>query len=397
VLGLPPRIDVPTTTPLPPTDVPTEVPPTATNTPTITLTPTETATPTSTPEPRCDLIELTNIYGQGDDIFVIGHNGNPNAVSLTWTKMTWSKHYPSQLVNYFSLNGSVFYSGDDADPPTAQDVDPPHSLPGAGDATWQADFNNVPNSKIILDAPLTVEWELDLGTQDCRLDATLNPIFVDITVPATGGFPVATREQTRFEAIAYNTGMAHTNGNGIEAIYFVVYRPDGSTLHTRTDSTLRYCTFGGDEPCNRMSSTLWNSLVNGTYTITAQALGQNGIWSDVVQKSFTITRPTATVTRTPTRTATICPPSHCTPTPTRTRTPTATRTSTSWATATRTPKATDTLTPTSPGPTLTRTPTPTRTQTRTSTPVTPTNTGEPSRTPTKTPTRTPCPGGGFDC
>jgi hypothetical protein len=400
VLGLPPLIDVPSPTPPPATNTPIPPTPTETPTPTITPTPTDTPSPTPTPTPSCDLVSMTDIYASSDDIFVSGVNNNTVPVQIIQTKFNWSKHYDTQVVNYSRLDGWTYYNGDDATPPTDLSVSPPYSVGATSGVTWMSDFNGVPNSQIILDSVLTVEWVVDITVDQCNLSSQLHPIYVEIVNPEDSGTILTSRSQTRFEAIAYDTGMAPVNGNGIQYIRFIIYKPDGTVLRSSTDSTLRYCAYGGNGPCNQMGSSVWDGLVNGTYTITAQALGWNGIWSDVVEKTFIILRdtPTPTLTftptRTPTQTATPCPPSVCTPTPTRTSTPI----STPVPTATRTPKPTDTATPT---PTKTQPPvnTPTKTPTNapTKTPTPTPATAVPTNTPTKTPTKTPCPGGGFDC
>lgn len=401
VLGLPPLIEVPSPTPLPPTETPT---PTITPSPTVTPTPTMTPSPTPTPTPSCDLLEMTRIYASSDDIYAEGVNNNFLPVQIMRTNFDWTKYYSSQYVNYSRFDGYQYYPGNDYSPPTNITLMTPYTFGAGATTVWTSDFNNVPNSRIVLTSVLTVEWEVDISVDTCLLSGHLSPIHVELVEPQTDGTILTDRSQTRFEAIAYDTGMAPVNGNGINKIYFWIYKPDGTLLRSSNDSVLRYCVFSGNNPCNMMGSKMWNGLINGVYTILARALGSNGIWSEVVQKTFEILRdtPTPTLTFTPTRTPTAtntpCPPSICTPTPTptRTRTPTVTPIQTTTLTPTRTPKPTDTMTPTA---AATRTPTPTRTATpqpsRTPTPTP--GTFPPTNTPTRTPTRTPCPGGGFDC
>lgn len=403
VLGLPPLIEVPSPTPLPPTETPT---PTITPTPTETPTPTVTPSPTPTPTPSCDLLEMTSIYASSDDIYAEGVNNNLLPVQIVRTNFDWTKYYPSQYVNYSRFDGYQYYNGNDDTPPTNITLSTPYTFGAGATTVWTSDFDNVLNSRIILTSMLSVEWEVDISVDTCLLSGQLHPIYVELVEPQNDGNILTDRSQTRFEAIAYDTGMAPVNGNGINRVYFWIYKPDGTLLRSRNDRALRYCAFGGNSTCNMMGSTMWNGLENGVYSILAQALGLNGIWSEVVQKTFEILRdtPTPTLTFTPTRTATPtntpCPPNICTPTPTptRTRTPTITPIPTISLTPTRTPKPTDTLTPTA---APTRTPTPTRTSTpqpsRTPTPTPTPGTAPATNTPTRTPTRTPCPGGGFDC
>jgi hypothetical protein len=441
VLGLPPRIDVPTstatvtqtatdtTTPTESTTpTPTETEP-PTLTPTQTLTPTPTFTVTPTPTSSCNLIQVDSISANADKINMSGSNNNAVDATIRSTTLTWSVYYTNQYVNWFRLGGWQYYSGDSYSSPTTATVNPPYAFGAGASVAWQADMNNVTNSKIVLTSILSVLWDINLNGQTCNLIGYLNPIYTEITNPALSGQILTNISQTRFEAIAYDTGMAHVNGNGITNVRFEIYDPSGTRIQNLTDTTAAYCAFGGNGPCNTMSSSTWNSLVNGTYLIRAQGFGVNGTYSPLVEKTFIILRdtatptqtstftltptrtPTPTITRTPTRTATGPSPTPtrtqtATLTPTRTLTPTATLTSPNTPTPTQTDKPTNTLTPTqslTPTQTRTLTPSPTQTPTRTrtatptNTPVVPTTVPTSSQTPTRTPTRTPCPGGGYDC
>jgi hypothetical protein len=159
------------------------------------------------------------------------------------------------------------------------------------------------------------------------------PVMINILDPDPDGEIIFTEDQTAFEAYAYNPDYGNGNGDGIQNVRFWFEGP--TSIPSRVESWVRYCAFGGNEPCQTIGST-FTSLADGTYTMYAQALGVDGRYSAVVSRTFIVQRtPTATPTNTPTATFTS--------TPTSTFTSTATPTTTATSTATFTP--TNTATP----------------------------------------------------
>lgn len=212
------------------------------------------------------------------------------------------------------------------------------------------------------------------------------PVVAEITHPSQGQ-PITLQSETGFTADAWDTGVGTSNGDGINRVSLILLDPSGNIVRNQNEGSVAYCLWGGDAPCATMPDSLWNSLPNGTYTISAWSRsGVTWAWSPEDLVTFEINRnlPTATVTNTATNTPTVTP----TPTPTETPCPVPICTATPTATVTDTPPPTNTATNTA-----TVTPTPTKTSTPTITP-TPTGTVTPPPTPTATspPTSTPvCP------
>ena len=160
------------------------------------------------------------------------------------------------------------------------------------------------------------------------------PVMVNIIDPNPDGEIIYTEDQMAFEAYAYNPDYGNSNGQGIARVRFWFTGP--TAIPARVESFLAYCAFGGNGPCDTIGSTIpFTSLVDGTYTIYAQATGVDGRISAVVSRTFVVQRnPTATPTTSPTATMTSTPTATFTTTPTFTATPTSTATFTPTGTAT---------------------------------------------------------------
>lgn len=144
------------------------------------------------------------------------------------------------------------------------------------------------------------------NTATATMTSTALPIYIEIVNPALNGQIITAVNQTAFEAIAYNPPYGTNNGNGIQSIRFWFSGP--SSIPARTEGQVRYCAFGGNEPCNYISSVMdYTTLQNGEYTMYAQATGVDGRVSVIVSKTFILQfppTPTPTITRTPTATPT---------------------------------------------------------------------------------------------
>ncbi len=407
IINLPPTVSgpiptetlTPTTTPTntaTSTNTPTNTP-TPTDTPTPTSTPTDTATPTPSPTPDCNLIYVDTIRASGDDIRMWVRNDNIAAMFLDNSTLTWPSVLqddgsvdPNAYVNWFRFAGNQYYPGNDSTSPTTAAAP---SIPINGNSTteWRMDFGSY-SSPLVLGAPATVDLTFNPG--GCLVSGTLYPVEVEIVEPPVDGTTLTDQSQTRHEAWGWDTGVGLSNGDGVRRIRFELYDPNGNRIVNRSEYVIRYCAYGGGSPtCNLMPDWMWNSLINGTYTLRARTEGNSGVWSYWEERTFLISRaPTATptITLTPTITPT---PSNTPIPPTPTITPTgATSTPTNTSipptpTRTNTPKPTNTNTP-PPPPTATRT----RTPTPPVIPPTPTNTsGPPVTTPPPTATSTPTP------
>ncbi|MFZ5911276.1 MAG: TadE/TadG family type IV pilus assembly protein [Chloroflexota bacterium] len=146
-------------------------------------------------------------------------------------------------------------------------------------------------------------------TATATLTSTALPIYIEIVSPDPSGQVITSVDQTPFEAIAYNPPYGTDNGDGIQSIRFWFSGP--SSIPGRTEEQLRYCAFGGNGPCNYISSVMdYTTLVNGEYTMYAQATGVDGRVSVIVSKTFIIQFP-PTPTPTATRTFTATPTPSC--------------------------------------------------------------------------------------
>jgi hypothetical protein len=310
-------------------------------------------------------------------------------MGLTHSTLTWDLREddgsvdPDVYIDYFRFAGNTYYGGNSSSSPTISNP----GLPGvtfSGNSTrrWELDLDNY-RSPVVLGSPTTLDLLFD---GYCPKSGTLYPIYVEIIVPAANGAPITQQDQTRFEAIAWDTGMAAVNGNGINRVYFELYDPNGNRIINRSEGVVAYCGNGGNTPCPMMPNWMWNSLINGTYTLRVRASGVSGVYSPWVSKTFTINRP-------PTQTPTITLTPTITRTPTRTLVPSATSTApTNTPRPTRTPPNTATVTPTrTPKPTNTPTVPPTATRIPSRTPVPPPSSTAPPATATPPATRTPTP------
>ncbi len=141
------------------------------------------------------------------------------------------------------------------------------------------------------------------NTATATFTSTALPIYIAIVSPDPDGQVITAVNQTPFEAIAYNPPYGTNNGDGIARIRFWFSGP--SSIPARTEAQRRYCAFGGDGPCNFISSALdYTTLLNGEYTMYAQATGVDGRTSVIVSRRFILQLPP---TPTPTVTSTFTP------------------------------------------------------------------------------------------
>lgn len=147
------------------------------------------------------------------------------------------------------------------------------------------------------------------NTATATYTSTALPIYIEIVSPDPDGVVITSVSQTLFEAIAYNPPYGTNNGDGIANIRFWFSGPSG--IPSRTESQLRYCAFSGNGPCQPISAVMdYTTLLNGEYTMYAQATGVDGRTSVIVSKRFILQLP-PTPTPTATRTFTPTPLPSC--------------------------------------------------------------------------------------
>jgi len=322
-IELPPTIALPSQTPtntLTPTATFTPTS-TATFTPTFTPTPspspTLTPTPTFTPTPSCDLMGFDFFEPRRPDnprLIARFHNDNTFKAYLMDSQLTWDPNYFSDVggtVDWFKWAGTRYYNGDAASSPVRVSPASPIPMDANDRVRWIArlqesdsstvDFNKLANGEYTLWLQLVIDVDNDGPDTDndltCEYTRQWLPIHVEIIVPDTDNSYVirtgssSEREQSRFEAEAWDPLVGTTNGAGISALEFRIVSPTGATIWTHTEYSARYCTFGGDTTCAYMGDSLWKQFrsvfPNGTYTIQARARrASNGIWSPWTSRTF---------------------------------------------------------------------------------------------------------------
>jgi hypothetical protein len=382
VLGLPPVIELPTSTQPPATATPTATEtgtatPTETQTGTTTATPTVTPTETETPTPTPCITSGSGLRGDYYDnadltnLLVIRYDPEVN--------FNWGNGSPDPLIHFNTF--SVRWTGE---------VEPMYSE----DYTFYTTSDD--GIRLWINGQLVVN---DWSSHSAR------ERHGHISLEACQRYPITIEYfENSGSAVAILRWSSASQPYGVVPQPNLYPDPDSlpPTGQTPTRTSTRTRT-----PTRTITTT---ATITPTPTVTSTATQ-----SPTITQTPTITL-TPTITRTPTITLTP------TITPTRTRTPTVTSTPlntstpTNTATQTRTPTRTQSPTPTvsstaTVSPTVTRTPkdtdtpTPTATRTRTRTPtetslpptVTRTRTPGPTNSPTPTRTRTPTnqsPGGG---
>ncbi len=321
VINLPPTVSGPTSTAsITPTNTPTETftpsstptdTPTETNTPTPSVTPTDTTTPTPTATPDCALLTVQSIYASGDDVLMDVNNANTAEMYLTASRMDWpllleddGDPDTNAYVNWYNFNGDTYYPGNSSTSPTVANPSAPGVMIGGNQsATWRTDFGNY-SSPMVLGLPLTVNLRFDPG--NCLLTGTLYPVEVEIVEPPVDGRVITDIDQTRFESHGWDTGVGTFNGANVRRILFQIYDPLGNRILNRSEYVIPYCAFGDSGGvCSTMSSSMWNSLMNGTYTIYSRTEANSGIWSPW-EAATTATLPRPTPRRGRSRTPVVC-------------------------------------------------------------------------------------------
>ena len=107
-------------------------------------------------------------------------------------------------------------------------------------------------------------------------------------ISPTSGQVITQTDETRFEAIAFDTRTEINNGANIAYVTFRIYDSAGQLVYERIENIVRYCAGWGDTTCDTLD---WLFDTPGTYTMTVQATTNTGLQSEVITRSFTITAP----------------------------------------------------------------------------------------------------------
>ncbi|MCB9451016.1 MAG: PD40 domain-containing protein [Anaerolineaceae bacterium] len=116
---------------------------------------------------------------------------------------------------------------------------------------------------------------------------SLTSPFITITIPSIDGTTLATQDDTRFQAVAYDPAVGANDGDGIQQVDFELYDPAGTLIYANNELQAAYCVFGGDAPCNTAPAGLFNQL-GMYYTLKARAETTGGIWTEWVSRTFIV-------------------------------------------------------------------------------------------------------------
>lgn len=419
VLGVPPEVAPPSSTPTQTPRATSTFTPSPTNTPPPTLTPSNTPPPTSTPTltstPACTLLSIEAYEFRNNVFYVTFRNDNDGRFLLEGLSLHWTKNvlYPSMYANRMVMNGQTHWSGQDLQPPTNANVAPAEGtwddaanrvVGGHSSTVWRVEFINGPARLGDYYNVWDFNNSLFYFTNGCILTILEPTPVVPTNTPTNTPVPQCGWYTMAFVAFR-NNGVVQfqvtNNGNTpIEIVQldirWVAYAPN---------LVLDFIAFGGPSPWDPTAIEVWDGNVFGnrpspeqSNVTISQANPAGGFWyvnpvinpgvtmnmwldfdgvSGNMQAEFpladgsdfngtTLTYDNGCYTGTnpiPT------PPFTNTPRPTNT--PTNTYTPSITPTPSNTPTRTNTPTV---GPTLTPSNTPTRT-------LTPTNTVMPTNTP----------------
>ncbi|MCB9453324.1 MAG: PD40 domain-containing protein [Anaerolineaceae bacterium] len=148
---------------------------------------------------------------------------------------------------------------------------------------WQLELDNA-----------VIGWAAEADTTEYFLEpaGSSQPISLTITVPPTDGTTLATQDDTRFQAVAYDPAVGTNDGDGIQRVEFEVYNPSGALIHSSSETQAAFCAFGGNVPCNIAPSGLLG--LPGTYTLKARAQATDDAWTDWVSRTFVVSAGTGT-------------------------------------------------------------------------------------------------------
>lgn len=148
--------------------------------------------------------------------------------------------------------------------------------------------------------PMPNWWDLIFRNTANIPSCQASPTVVTIFKP-TNNQVISNRAQTAFEAKAYDLTVGSSNGSGIERVKSIIRNASGTIIRDYEDTSAPYCLWGTQSPCPQMGTTIWNSLTNGAYTMTAQAKSSiDGTWSNIVETTFSISKTGPSPTPTPT-------------------------------------------------------------------------------------------------
>lgn len=155
IVGLDPTLVLPSPTPLP-TNTPTNTfTPLPTSTPLPTATPTD--TPTITPTPDCSLLTAGSVSVSGPNMYMTVSNDTGADMRLTSSTVNWHKQYANQRLFYQYFRGVLYWTTNDAFPPTFAGAGP--TLPTGSSGVFRAYFIGVDAPGLVGDMSISLTFD----------------------------------------------------------------------------------------------------------------------------------------------------------------------------------------------------------------------------------------------
>jgi len=256
--------------------------PTSTTTPGPSPTVGFTNTPTFTPTPFPPVFPTfkTITWGKGAD-------GTCNDVRLSWTpNTTWPSYPGTSPIEYWVYKNKVKVGVVAPSDPNATVWITGDYLPHNTTITYSvvAVFPG-----FLLSQPLHKQYVCWVG--DMLYQGSGLPIQIRLIRPTGHGWLFTDPADTYFEVEAWDPTYGTANGIGISAVFFNILGWDSGgaiyLAYASVDYQPRYCTFGGNGPCNTIPLT----LPNGKYWVRLRARAADGTYSSWVEYTFNINFP----------------------------------------------------------------------------------------------------------
>lgn len=128
-------------------------------------------------------------------------------------------------------------------------------------------------------------------TPTIEVTATITPITgvrIIFISPNMDNKVILTRDDTRFEIMAFDSGVGNNNGDGISLVEFEIYNLEENLIYFRSERLPQFCAFGGDTICNIAPSTLFTFI--GDYNLRVRVRDMAGDWSEWANRPFNVDR-----------------------------------------------------------------------------------------------------------
>jgi hypothetical protein len=267
---------------------------TATNTPTETLIPTATNTPAPTatetlaPNFTCSAIRAENPSFFQNRVYIDIRNNNAQATNLVSMSLNWRTvgDYPNMYMGMMTLNGEIFWQGNDQSPPTVSNADPgfiaasERVIPGGTIGVFEGIYLNGPG---LLSDYLTMfdfantSFTLfnPTGGANCVITLALpqptpsptRDVRTPLVNPTPTGTPDCASSLLRLEFVSWDSfGVVKLQvvNNRTVVAPFTAFNINWGNIMTRANLapgvlTLKQVTVGGNSPADPLSFRVWDA------------------------------------------------------------------------------------------------------------------------------------------